>query len=99
MTFIKKRYKITLTRLARENFRPKRNCTENEVECTNSFNRKICVKEDVKDVACAQYSKRLCYGDAVHIRTVKTTDDYKFNYTFDQYVTPTTYIGIITCSC
>ena len=89
-----KRYKITLTRLGRENYSPERNCTENEVECTNSYNRKICVKEEVKDVACAQYSKRLCYDEAVHVRTVETTDDYKFNYTYDQYVTTTIYIFI-----
>ena len=79
-----KRYKITLTRLGRENYSPERNCTENEVECTNSYNRKICVKEEVKDVACAQYSNCLCYDEALHVRIVRTTDDYNFNYTYDQ---------------
>ena len=85
--------------LGRENYSPERNCTENEVECTNSYNNKICVKEEVKDVACAQYSKYLCYDEALHIRTVKTTDGYKFNHTADQYVITTIYIFVITCSC
>ena len=84
----------------RENYIPeRRNCTENEVECTNSYNRKICVKEEVKDVACAQYITRLCYDEAVHVRIVRTTDDYKFNYTINQYVTTTIYVFIFTCSC
>ena len=84
-----KKINIIWTRLAWENYNPERNCTENEVECTNSYNYKICVKEEVKDVACAQYSKRLCYDEAVHVRTVKTTDDYNFNVTIDQYVKTT----------
>ena len=82
--------------LGRENYSPERNCTENEVECTNSYNRKICVKEEVKDVACAQYSTGLCYDEAVHVRTVITTDDYKFNYIFHQYVRITKYEVINT---
>ena len=81
-----------------DNYRPKRSCTENEVECTNSYDQKICVKEEVKDVACAQYSKRLCYDEAVQVRTVRTTDDYKINYTTIQYVTTTIYVFKITCS-
>ena len=96
---MKKSYKINLTRLGRENYRPTRNCTENEVECTNSYFRKICVKEEVKDVACAKYSKRLCYDEAVHIPIIKTTDDYLFNITNNQYVTNTIYIFINICSC
>ena len=58
--------------LERQNYRPQRNCAENEVECTNSYDRKICVKEEVKDVACARYSNLLCYDDEFHIHTYET---------------------------
>ena len=61
--------------LGRENYSPERNCTENEVECTNSYNRKICVKEEVKDVACAQYIKPLCHDDDFSIQFYQT-DSY-----------------------
>ena len=66
-----------------ENYRPKRNCAVNEVECMNSYNHTICVKEEVKDVACAQYSKRLCYGDEFHMHVCKT-DSYYNKHTFSR---------------
>ena len=62
--------------LERHNYSPQRNCTKNEIECTNSYNHTICVKEDVKDVACAQYSTSFCYDDEFYINICET-DIYK----------------------
>ena len=58
--------------LERQNYNPERNCTENEIECKNSYNRKICVKEEVKHLACAQYTKLLCYDDEFYIQIHET---------------------------
>ena len=46
-----------------ENFKPSRNCTNNEHECKNSYGHKICVEEKFKQVACAEYWTILCNED------------------------------------
>ena len=46
-----------------ENFNATRKCIESEHECTNTYGYKICVKEEVKYVACAEYSTVLCDDD------------------------------------
>ena len=46
-----------------ENYNATRKCSESEHECTNTYGYKICVKEEVKHVACAQYSTVLCDDD------------------------------------
>ena len=74
-----------MIRLALENYIPKRNCIENEIECRNSYEHKICAKEEFKHVACATYERRLCYDEALGVRILQTTNNYKFNYTTDQY--------------
>ena len=46
-----------------ENFNATRKCIESEHECTNTYGYKICVKKEVKHVACAEYSTVLCDDD------------------------------------
>ena len=46
-----------------ENFNATRKCIESEHECTNTYGYKICVKEEVKHAACAEYSTVLCDDD------------------------------------
>ena len=46
-----------------ENFNATRKCSESEHECTNTYGYKICVKEEVKHVACALYSTVSCDDD------------------------------------
>ena len=56
--------------LERYNYKPynyKQKCTETEVKCRNSYSRKICVKKEVKHLACAEYTTKLCYDDEFYI--------------------------------
>ena len=55
-----------------ENYKPTRNCTENEIECRNSHGYKICAEEKVKDMACASYSTVLCEDDSLFLTRIET---------------------------
>ena len=59
-----------------ENYKPTRNCTENEIECRNSYGYKICVEEKLKDVACAKYSTLLCEDDSLFLTRIETDKDF-----------------------
>ena len=63
-----------------ENFNPTRKCTENEIECNNSYGYKICVEEKIKHVACADYSTELCDDDSVLVKIIITK---KWRYSYD----------------
>ena len=43
-----------------DSFRPSSECTEKEHKCKNSYGNTICVRPEVKNVACAVYPKNIC---------------------------------------
>ena len=68
------------------NFYPTRNCTENEIECKNSYGYEICVEERFKYVACADYSTFMCDEKSLNVVLLETDESFYKYRNIEEYV-------------